>query len=306
MDKEEPLVSVFVVTYNSQDYIIEALESVKSQTYHNIELIVSDDCSSDRTVVKVKEWIDKNQARFVRTELIKSPVNTGIPANYNRAVMACNGEWLKMVDGDDVLLENCISDNVEFVKRNKEADVIFSNGYSFNNKGKKLSQLYHESDIHFFSLDASQQIRILLKENFISSISCFINAKLLKENKYDERYVLLEDYPMWVRLSKLGHVFYFLNKYTVMYRKVDSVSSRNNLFFPVLYTDCKRQFFYNELMPLIRYYRDDEAYNNNRRCFLLYDLCELILRNKRNNLTIFVYGIIKLVIYKFCFFKLSL
>ena len=52
-----PLVSVVVITYNSAKFVIETLESVKSQTYKNIELIISDDCSTDDTVERCRLWL---------------------------------------------------------------------------------------------------------------------------------------------------------------------------------------------------------------------------------------------------------
>ena len=97
MDASKPLVSVFIVTYNSSDYIIEALDSVRNQTYPNIELVVSDDCSTDNTVPLVKDWMKSYGSCFSRTEIVVAPKNQGIPSNYNRAVNACHGEWLKMM-----------------------------------------------------------------------------------------------------------------------------------------------------------------------------------------------------------------
>ena len=58
---EDALISIVVITYNNSNYIEETLESIKSQTYNNIELIVSDDCSTDKTVEITEEWIDKNE-----------------------------------------------------------------------------------------------------------------------------------------------------------------------------------------------------------------------------------------------------
>ena len=60
-----PLVSVAVIAYNSAEYILETLESIKAQTYDKIELIVSDDCSLDGTVEICHKWIDANKSRFV-------------------------------------------------------------------------------------------------------------------------------------------------------------------------------------------------------------------------------------------------
>lgn len=66
----DPLVSVSIITYNSSSTILETLDSIYSQSYQNIELIVSDDCSTDNTVEICKKWIDEHKDRFVRVELL--------------------------------------------------------------------------------------------------------------------------------------------------------------------------------------------------------------------------------------------
>ena len=85
-NKDTPLVSIIVITYNSSKYVLETLESAYNQTYQNIELIISDDCSTDDTVEVCKKWVDEHKDRFVRSEIITTPVNTGIPVNCNRGL----------------------------------------------------------------------------------------------------------------------------------------------------------------------------------------------------------------------------
>ena len=65
------LVSVIVVSYNSEKTIIETLDSILMQTYKNIEIVVSDDKSSDRTISIVKEWMQKNGSA-VKTKIVES------------------------------------------------------------------------------------------------------------------------------------------------------------------------------------------------------------------------------------------
>ena len=89
MSKEQPLVSVPVVTYNSANTILETLESIKAQTYPNIELIISDDCSTDNTIELCLEWLELYKERFTRTEVLTVEKNTGVSANVNRCWNAC-------------------------------------------------------------------------------------------------------------------------------------------------------------------------------------------------------------------------
>ena len=107
--KENQLVSVVLITYNSSSYVLDTLESVKNQTWDNIELIVSDDGSTDDTITICSSWIAENQNRFYKVVLITVAENTGIPSNCNRGLRATQGEWLKIISGDDILLNSCIS-----------------------------------------------------------------------------------------------------------------------------------------------------------------------------------------------------
>ena len=85
MNKSDaPLVSIVLITYNSSKYILETLESVKNQVWENIELIISDDGSTDDTTTICSNWLEENKERFQNVQLITVAKNTGIPSNCNR------------------------------------------------------------------------------------------------------------------------------------------------------------------------------------------------------------------------------
>lgn len=305
MGNNSPLVSVFIVTYNSEDYIVETLDSVKAQTYQNIELVVSDDKSQDSTVMIVREWLKHNATRFVRTQLVETLINTGTSGNYNRAVEACNGEWLKMLDGDDVLLPECIQDYINFIEQTA-AEVVFSN-YNELYCGK-LNKIVHSKSrnkmVAFGDLDALEQFKFLLFGNILVSSTCFVKSSILKNNKYDENYTLLEDYPMWLKLLEQGIKFFYMDKCTVLYRKANSVSSNNVVLFPVYYTNQCRRFFYNYQYDQIKKYELKEAYQRNRRYYFWFDLCEVLLRNKRNIFSMPLCKMFKYIVFSIVRFKL--
>lgn len=219
MERPNPLISVFIVTYNSQEFIIEALESVKSQTYQNIELIVSDDCSNDNTVSLVKKWLSDNTRRFTWVEIIEASNNTGTSANYNRAVKACHGEWLKMLDGDDKLLPFCISDFVDYVIHHPNAGVVFSKvvGFGDMENANKWPWLNVK---RFFDTFNSIQFRIILSnQNFLPSASVFLKKNVWQSTGgYNEDIPLIEDWPFWIKVLENGYKFDFLDKETACYR----------------------------------------------------------------------------------------
>lgn len=219
------MVSIVVITYNSAKYVLETLESAKAQTYQNIELIISDDGSSDKTVQKCRQWIEKKGERFVRTELITIPENTGVSANCNRGVKGASGEWLKLIAGDDMLLPNCISDNMQYTKDNTDAHIIFSTVKVYQNEFKEECYLKNlpvkfPNILMHPLLTAEDQFNILvICDRITYSSSDFISKQtVLKVDGYDETIRLVEDYPMWLKLTRAGERLHYFHKPTVGYR----------------------------------------------------------------------------------------
>lgn len=218
-----PLVSVVVVTYNSSKYIKETLDSIAEQTYANIEIIISDDYSKDDTVKICENWLLDNRGRFVRSLLLKSNRNTGISANLNRGYHACNGEWIKEIAGDDLLLPDAIKDNIHYINSCPEARFVFSDRKEFAiNKERKIHvlKLNKYSRAYFYSLSPSDQYWDLVIRNVcVFSCTAFINKEVfLRLGGYDETIPMLEDYPMWIKCTKLGYKMHYFPKQTILYR----------------------------------------------------------------------------------------
>jgi glycosyltransferase involved in cell wall biosynthesis len=221
------LVSVPVATYNSAKYIVETLESIYNQAYAEIELLISDDFSTDGTIEIVDEWIQQERVRnrFVRIEFIKVTHNTGVSANCNRFISACQSDWIKMIAGDDILLPNCIEDNMKFVSENQEAQIVFSqvrlyeDTFEEKNFLKTIPKSFPNNLMHP-SLTAQDQYKLLLIADRLHYTPSFLLNKkaIIKVGGYDESSRLVEDYPMWLKLTSSGIKFYYFHKETVGYR----------------------------------------------------------------------------------------
>lgn len=108
----DPLVSACIGVFNREDYIRETLDSVLAQTYRNIEIVVVDDASTDRTV----EMIEREYAGRVR--LIRRDTNSGMcPVTRNQAARAARGEFLAFLDSDDAWYPRKIEAQVDFLRR---------------------------------------------------------------------------------------------------------------------------------------------------------------------------------------------
>lgn len=223
-----PLVTIVVSTYNSGKFIIETLDSFVNQTYSNIELIIGDDASTDDTITKVKNWlsVESNKRKFKDVKLIEVEVNTGVSANANRSLHKATGDWIKFIGADDVLLPNCISDNVEFVSQNTDVRVLFSKINIYKNTFEAHNfvftapdEISHESIVSPHRTAQSQYQMLLRNDSIHFTPSVFLHREtLLMAGKFDERFRLLEDYPLWLNFTKKGHKLFFMDKITVNYR----------------------------------------------------------------------------------------
>ncbi len=102
----QPLVSICIPSYNNEDFIIATLESVLQQTYSNFEILITDDCSKDKTVAVIKKISDP------RIRVIENERNLGIGRNWQKALSEATGKYVKLLCGDDILYPECLSRQV--------------------------------------------------------------------------------------------------------------------------------------------------------------------------------------------------
>lgn len=219
--------SVAVITYNSSKTVVETLDSIANQTYPNLELIVSDDCSTDNTVEICREWIEAHKKRFVWTELLTVEKNTGVSANMNRAEAACKGEWVKPIAGDDILLTNCVDIYLSYIETHPDAVYVFAQMEFFGGEEKdrlSRSKWYSDHTKQFFESSIEEQYDFLtLRGCCIPAPTAFFNRQAVKSLGVtnDERIPFMEDFPKWINLLKKHVRFHFIEIKTVGYRLSD-------------------------------------------------------------------------------------
>ncbi|MGL5051658.1 MAG: glycosyltransferase family 2 protein [Fusobacteriaceae bacterium] len=274
-------VSIVILSYNSEKWILETLDSVLNQTYKNIELIISDDNSTDGTIKICEEWIAKNKNKLKTIKILKAEINQGVTRNVNKGIKASTSEWIKLIAGDDILFEDCIQKNVEYCIKNN-LNNLFSKVVEFKDELKTENLIKVEVNSEIFSKEANEQFEELLIGNFVSAPTGFFKKSLIESmNYFDEKYPMVEDYPMWLKLTENGIKLNFLEENTVYYR-VHSQSLSNNLnkvlnermynFRKMLFNDyikykCGRLFCYREKLSYLRC--DDIIKKGNKNKFTL-------------------------------------
>lgn len=223
-------VSVVVVTYNSSKYVLETLESIKEQDYPNIELIVSDDCSTDNTFELVNQWIEENNHCFCRALSVQTEKNGGICVNYNRGLKEVRGEWVKYIAGDDILMPNCISTFVSYLNKSKDKIMIcglvrFSE--SLRNAGVRILPLA------FNAMSVKGQEEFFVKNGtIIPGPTLFLETETLRKNGgFEECYPFIEDYPLCMKYLSKGYHINLVNDYLIYYRVYPESVSRSNTRF---------------------------------------------------------------------------
>lgn len=288
--EKELLVSISVITYNSEKYVLEALESAKAQTYRNIELVVSDDCSTDNTVDVVQRWIDENKDRFVNVRFLTVDHNTGVSGNVSRARKSYNGEWVKEIAGDDELLPTCIEDNMNYVNEHPDAQVVLSNSIVFfDTVRKEVIQKPGLTVPGFFELNASEQYEKLVRHDIIMNPnSQFTRVALFQTIHIDERIKYMEDRQFYWNCTSSGIKIYYQDKETVRYRKhqgaLTGIAGKKLLSLP--YYDSWATFYYLVRKQEMEIRNIDVS--KDEKQILWYLLVKYCFKNKGNLATRFI------------------
>jgi len=225
------VVTVVVITYNSSKYVIDTLNSVFRQTYHGIQLIISDDCSTDDTPAICLQWMQSHSHRFISTRMISTPVNSGIAANYNNALKHIEGRWTKYIAGDDYMTDDCIEQFVTHAQKADENEKMFICGtMPFSKEGFLPKRILPKA---YFEGDARKLEKIILKKGtIIEGPTMFIETATLRLlGGFDEKYPFIEDYPFYMKLLAHNYVIRLIDKHLIYYREYPESVSRSNINF---------------------------------------------------------------------------
>lgn len=130
---ESPLVSIITPNYNCEKFINDTIESVLSQTYKNWELLIIDDCSKDKSLDRVQEFIKKDS----RIKLIKMEMNSGAALCRNKGIEFAKGKYIAFLDSDDIWLSKKLEKQIDFMEKNN-IDFTYSQYTHMDENGNSL------------------------------------------------------------------------------------------------------------------------------------------------------------------------
>lgn len=212
-----PLITIIVVCYNHSKYVVDCLESIKNQTFKNIQLIVIDDCSTDNSVQIISNWLKlynfKAQAIF-RSE------NIGLIKNLNDCFSYIKGDFIRLISADDYLhVESCEKSISKLLELGNDYGLVFSNVYTVNDKNEINPK---GRDFNKYGLLDKDKLKIeLLKSNIICAPTAVMTREaFFTTGNYPEN-LIIEDYYKWLSISKKFNIAYLSEK-LAFYRNHDS------------------------------------------------------------------------------------
>ena len=179
------LISVILSTYNNEDTIEDAVDSILVQTYKNIELLIVDDCSTDRT----SKILQDKYANTENIQIFKNPVNIGLTKSLNYLIKQSKGDLIARQDADDISLPERFETQIKFFE-NYDIDFCTSRALKRGTRNK----------IPGYSYFLPKKVSIKFKNPFIHG-TLIIKKNVLEEiGNYDEKFYYSQDYKLFLDL----------------------------------------------------------------------------------------------------------
>ncbi len=195
-----PLVSVICLCHNQKRFVVEAINSVWTQSYQKIELIVVDDGSTDGSKEEILQIIKGKEIQF-----IDIPVNIGNCAAFNQGFRASSGDFLIDLAADDILLPARVEVGInDFANSSAKVGVHFSDAFMIGEQGEMIGTHYKrdQNGQIIEKVPSGNIYQELIKKYFISAPTMMIKRVVLEDLMgYDES-LTYEDFDFWIRSSR--------------------------------------------------------------------------------------------------------
>lgn len=210
-------VSIITPSWNSEKYIRRTIKSVQNQTYSNWEMIIVDDCSSDKTV----EIVEEISLMDSRVRLLRQNANSGAAKARNRSLSESSGRYVAYLDADDIWKPTKLEKQIEFMKAHNcgfsctSYEVIDDEGNSLN---KEVHMLPSVDYVGF------------LTNNLLQTVGIMVDTAIV-----DKKYLVMpdirrrQDAATWLQVLKAGYKCYGIDEVLAEYRRAENSLSSNKV-----------------------------------------------------------------------------
>lgn len=186
----DPQVTVLIPVYNQERYVAEAIDSVLAQTFADFELLVIDDGSTDRSLEIISTYTDP------RIRVARNPGNRGVPWTRNRGLDLARGEYIAMLDSDDIAAPERLARQVAFLDAHPDVALVGSEKSTVDTAGKTV-----DKGMKLRPTAPDEIAAQLLFRCRITQTSIMARSAIMRRFRYDERFVVSQDFELFARLS---------------------------------------------------------------------------------------------------------
>ena len=234
------MISVILPTYNNERTIFDSIQSILNQSYQNFELIIVNDCSKDNTKKVIKSFDDS------RIVYLENDRNIGRSQSRNKAIKKAKGNFIAVMDGDDISVTERLDIQLKYLMNNPNIDLVASNIIFFtNNKVTGVSdvKIYTLKNFNFFlrPIGLPHVTWMVRKDFFVNfkynpNISMTIDQDLLLRSFKSFNYSLLKEPLVFVNEPKKNKIRYKLNQLYVLFLARLKFMNNYKLFyhFPII------------------------------------------------------------------------
>ena len=205
---EQPLVTIVVISYNHAKYLEENLNSIKSQTYPKIQLIVADDASKDNSVETYENWLEKN--KYPATKIFHKK-NTGLATTLNECFDLLEGKYVKFIAADDYLhpeaIEKCVNKLEEL---GEDYGMVFTDTWAINDQSEITTDIADYNTNQYLTKEEFREKLIL--GNRIAALAVVMQTEALKKTEKYPTDIIVEDYYRWLKINELYWISYIPEK----------------------------------------------------------------------------------------------
>lgn len=202
---KESLASVIIPAYNMSRYVREAVESAVNQTYP-VEVIVVDDGSTDDTRELLEPYISARKIQYIYQ------YNRGLAGARNTGIRAAAGSYIAFLDADDLFLPTKVERQIQALEDHPDYGVCYSDLLHFTDEPREF---FH----HRYEYPSGDIFEPLLHRQFINPLVVLARREVFEQyGFFDEAFRRSEDWELWLRFSRVGVKFYYLDEILAYYR----------------------------------------------------------------------------------------
>lgn len=193
---DAPKFSVIMACYNAAPYVRQAIASVVGQTFSDWELIIVDDASQDDSLF----YIQKASLSDPRIGFITNDVNKGAAAARNAAIEIAKGEWLAILDADDVYLPHKLEKQFEIIQKSNSTLVLIGGGcFHIDSEGVRSKEYNYPSSTTVLKKDLQRMRKFPPHSSLV-----YRKSSVLEVGGFNVLFARSQDYELWLKLSERG------------------------------------------------------------------------------------------------------